>query len=101
MNISAPFIRRPVATSLLALGVLMAGALAYTKLPVASIPQVEYPVISVQAGLPGARPETMASSVATPPERQFGRNAGGKQTHSTSPLGAPTITLQFHVTRDI
>src|SRR3954465_2073420 len=76
MNISAPFIRRPVATSLLALGLLMAGILAYTRLPVAPIPQVEYPVINVNAGLPGASPETMASSVATPLERQFGRIAG-------------------------
>ncbi|HEX3155423.1 MAG TPA: efflux RND transporter permease subunit, partial [Candidatus Angelobacter sp.] len=66
MNISAPFIRRPVATSLLAMGLLIAGVLAYFRLPVAPIPQVEYPVISVNAGLPGASPETMASSVATP-----------------------------------
>ena len=87
MNISAPFIRRPVATSLLALGVLMAGILAYTRLPVAPIPQVEYPVISVGAGLPGASPETMASSVATPLERQFGRIAGVNQMTSTSQLG--------------
>src|SRR5215510_15348330 len=101
MNISAPFIRRPVATSLLALGVLMAGALAYTKLPVASIPQVEYPVISVQAGLPGASPETMASSVATPLERQFGRIAGVNQMTSTSQLGSTSITMQFDLSRNI
>ncbi len=101
MNISAPFIRRPVATSLLALGVLMAGALAYTKLAVASIPQVEYPVISVQAGLPGASPETMASSVATPLERQFGRIAGVNQMTSTSQLGSTSITLQFDLSRNI
>src|SRR5215831_17285912 len=92
MNISAPFIRRPVATSLLALGVLMAGILAYTRLPVAPIPQVEYPVISVNAGLPGASPETMASSVATPLERQFGRIAGINQMTSTS---------QFDLSRNI
>src|SRR5215467_7066533 len=101
MNISAPFIRRPVATSLLALGVLMAGALAYTKLAVASIPQVEYPVISVNAGLPGASPETMASSVATPLERQFGRIAGVNQMTSTSQLDSTNITLQFDLNRNI
>src|SRR5438270_688398 len=101
MNISAPFIRRPVATSLLALGVLMAGILAYTRLPVAPIPQVEYPVISVNAGLPGASPETMASSVATPLERQFGRIAGVNQMTSTSQLGSTGITLQFDLSRNI
>jgi hypothetical protein len=95
MNISAPFIRRPVATSLLALGLLMAGILSYTRLPVAPIPQVEYPVINVNAGLPGASPETMASSVATPLERQFGRIAGVNQMTSTSQLGSTSITLQF------
>jgi multidrug efflux pump subunit AcrB len=101
MNISAPFIRRPVATSLLALGVLMAGVLSYTRLPVAPIPQVEYPVISVSAGLPGASPETMASSVATPLERQFGRIAGVNQMTSTSQLGSTSITLQFDLSRNI
>ena len=101
MNISAPFIRRPVATSLLALGVLIAGILAYTQLPVAPIPQVEYPVISVNAGLPGASPETMASSVATPLERQFGRIAGVNQMTSTSQLGSTGITLQFDLSRNI
>src|SRR5262249_28528918 len=101
MNISAPFIRRPVATSLLALGLLISGVLAYTKLPVAPIPQVEYPVISVSAGLPGASPETMASSVATPLERQFGRIAGVNQMTSTSQLGSTNITLQFDLSRNI
>src|SRR5436190_19073086 len=101
MNISAPFIRRPVATSLLAMGVLMAGILAYTRLPVAPIPQVEYPVISVNAGLPGASPETMASSVATPLERQFGRIAGVNQMTSTSQIGSTGITLQFDLDRNI
>src|SRR5205807_1975295 len=101
MNISAPFIRRPVATSLLALGVLMAGILAYTRLPVAPIPQFEYPVISVNAGLPGASPETMASSVATPLERQFGRIAGVNQMTSSSQLGSTNITLQFDLNRNI
>src|SRR5262244_1703746 len=101
MNISAPFIRRPVATSLLAIGLLMAGILAYTRLPVAPIPQVEYPVIIVNAGLPGASPETMASSVATPLERQFGRIAGVNQMTSTSQLGSTSITLQFDLSRNI
>jgi hydrophobe/amphiphile efflux-1 (HAE1) family protein len=101
MNISAPFIRRPVATSLLALGLLISGVLAYTKLPVAPIPQVEYPVINVGAGLPGASPETMASSVATPLERQFGRIAGVNQMTSTSQLGSTSITLQFDLSRNI
>src|SRR5215831_15234288 len=101
MNISAPFIRRPVATSLLALGVLMAGILAYTRLPVAPIPQVEFPVISVNAGLPGASPETMASAVATPLERQFGRIAGVNQMTSTSQLGSTSITMQFDLSRNI
>jgi multidrug efflux pump len=101
MNISAPFIRRPVATSLLAMGLLLAGILAYFRLPVAPIPQVEYPVISVSAGLPGASPETMASSVATPLERQFGRIAGVNQMTSTSQLGSTSITMQFDLSRNI
>src|SRR5512137_2578071 len=101
MNISAPFIRRPIATSLLAIAVMLAGILAYTRLPVAPIPQVEYPVVSVSAGLPGASPETMASSVATPLERQFGRIAGVNQMTSTSSLGSTNITLQFDLNRDI
>src|ERR1700756_2524864 len=101
MNISAPFIRRPVATSLLAIGLMLAGILAYTRLPVAPIPQVEYPVISVSAGLPGASPETMASSVATPLERQFGRIAGVNQMTSTSQLGSTSVTLQFDLNRNI
>src|SRR5246127_106096 len=101
MNISAPFIRRPVATSLLTLALLLAGGLAYSRLPVAPLPQVEYPVINVGAGLPGASPETMASSVATPLERQFGRIAGINQMTSTSQLGSTNITLQFDLNRNI
>src|SRR6266705_2692835 len=77
------------------------GVLAYTRLPVAPIPQVEYPVISVNAGLPGASPETMASSVATPLERQFGRIAGINQMTSTSQLGSTSITMQFDLSRNI
>jgi multidrug efflux pump len=101
MNISAPFIRRPIGTSLLAIALLMAGILAYTRLPVAPLPQVEYPVVSVSAGLPGASPETMASSVATPLERQFGRIAGVNQMTSSSQLGSTNITLQFDLSRNI
>src|SRR6266851_1430965 len=101
MNISAPFIRRPIGTSLLAAALLMAGTLAFNFLPVAPLPQVEFPVISVGAGLPGASPETMASAVATPLERQFGRIAGINQMTSVSQLGSTGITLQFDLNRDI
>src|SRR5215510_7657459 len=101
MNISAPFIRRPVATSLLTLGMLLAGILGYTRLPVAPLPQVEYPLISVGAGLPGASPETMSSAVATPLERHFGRIAGVNQMTSTSQLGSTNIVLQFDLNRNI
>src|SRR5205085_2043996 len=101
MNISAPFIRRPVATSLLTIGLLLAGILAYTRLPVAPLPQVEYPVVQVSAGLPGASPETMASAVATPLERQFSRIAGVNQMTSTSSLGSTNVTLQFDLSRNI
>jgi multidrug efflux pump len=101
MSFSEPFIRRPVATSLLSVAVLMAGALGYTMLPVAPLPQVEFPTISVSAGLPGADPETMASSVATPLERQFGRIAGVTQMTSNSSSGSTNVTLQFDLDRDI
>jgi len=101
MNISAPFIKRPIGTSLLTLALLMSGALAFTMLPVASLPQVEFPVIQVSASLPGASPETMASAVATPLERQFGRIAGINQMTSVSQLGSTGIVLQFDLTRNI
>ena len=101
MHISRPFIRRPIGTSLLALALLLAGALAFNLLPVAPLPQVEYPVIVVNAGLPGASPETMASSVATPLERQFGRIAGVNQMTSSSQLGSTSVVLQFDLTRNI
>ena len=101
MHISALFIRRPVATSLLSLALLMAGAVAYSNLPVASLPNVDFPVIGVNAGLPGASPETMASSVATPLERQFGRIAGVNQMTSSSSLGSTSVTLQFDIDRNI
>jgi hydrophobe/amphiphile efflux-1 (HAE1) family protein len=101
MNVSAPFIKRPIGTSLLTLALLMSGALAFSFLPVAPLPQVEFPVIQVSASLPGASPETMASAVATPLERQFGRIAGINQMTSVSQLGATGIVLQFDLTRNI
>ncbi len=101
MSISEPFIRRPVATTLLSCSLLLAGAVAYRFLPVASLPSVEFPVIQVQAILPGASPETMASSVATPLERQFGRIAGVTEMTSSSLLGATTVVLQFDLNRSI
>jgi len=101
MHISALFIRRPVATSLLSLALLLAGSVAYSNLPVASLPNVDFPVIGTSAGLPGANPETMASSVATPLERQFGRIAGVNQMTSSSSLGASSVVLQFDVDRNI
>ncbi len=101
MSLSAPFIRRPVATTLLTLALALAGALAYRFLPVSPLPQVEFPTIQVEARLPGASPETMASSVATPLERQFGRIAGVSEMTSTSSLGATQIVLQFDLGRNI
>ena len=100
-NFSAPFIRRPVATSLITFGILLSGVVAFRFLPVAPLPQVDFPTISVGAGLPGASPETMASAVATPLERQFGRIAGVTQMTSSSGLGSTGITLQFDLNRDI
>jgi multidrug efflux pump len=101
MNISAPFIRRPIGTSLLTIALLLSGTLAFQFLPVAPLPQVEFPVISVNASLPGASPETMASAVATPLERQFGRISGVNQMTSTSQLGSTNIVLQFDLSRNI
>src|SRR5580698_7813298 len=101
MHISAPFIRRPVATSLLSLAILMAGGVAFYFLPVAALPQIDFPTISTGGRLPGASPETMASSVATPLERQFGRIAGVTEMTSSSQLGTTNITLQFDLDRDI
>jgi multidrug efflux pump len=95
MNISRPFIVRPVATSLLMMGVLLAGAVAYNQLPVSALPQVDYPTIQVVTFYPGASPEVMASSVTAPLERQFGQVPGLKQMTSTSSFGCSVITLQF------
>jgi multidrug efflux pump len=100
-NFSAPFIRRPVATSLVTIAIFLSGVLAFQYLPVAPLPKVDLPTISVGAGLPGASPETMASAVATPLERQFGRIAGVTQMTSTSTLGSTGISMQFDLSRDI
>src|SRR5437762_14260257 len=101
MNPSAPFIDLPVATTLLTLGVALAGAVAFRLLPVSPLPQVDFPTISVQASLPGASPETMASTVATPLERSLGRIAGVTEMTSSSALGSTPITIQFDLDRDI
>jgi multidrug efflux pump len=101
MNISGPFIRRPVATTLLTVGLALAGILAFRFLPVSPLPQVDFPTISVTANLPGAESETMATSVAAPLERQFGRIAGVTEMTSTSFRGTTSITLQFDLNRDI
>jgi len=101
MNISAPFIDRPVATTLLMIAVAFAGMVAFPLLPVAPLPKVDFPTINVSASLPGASPETMASAVAQPLERQFSQIAGVTQMTSTSTLGATSIALQFDLNRDI
>jgi multidrug efflux pump len=101
VNLSAPFIARPVGTTLLALGVTLAGIVAFTQLPASPMPQVDYPTISVTANLPGANPETMAATVATPLERQLGRIAGVNEITSSSSLGSTRVTLQFDLDRNI
>ena len=101
MNLSAFFIHRPVATTLLTLGVALAGLAAFLHLPVAPLPQVDFPTIYVSASLPGASPETMAATVATPLERSLGRIAGITEMTSSSSLGSTGITLQFDLDRDI
>ena len=100
-GLSSPFIRRPVATSLIALGLLLVGVIAYVNLPVAALPQVDFPTLSVNASLPGASPETMASNVATPLERQFSQIPGVTQLTSVSANGSTSITLQFDLNRNI
>ncbi len=100
-HFSAPFIKRPVATFLLSAAIILAGAVAYKLLPVASLPEIEYPVISVGASLPGADPETMASSIATPLERQFSKIAGINEMTSSSSTGTTSIVMQFDLTRDV
>ncbi|MDO9101585.1 MAG: multidrug efflux RND transporter permease subunit [Candidatus Nitrotoga sp.] len=101
MSLSETFINRPVATTLLALGIVLSGVIAFTLLPVAALPQVDFPTISVQATLPGASPETMAATVATPLERSLGLIAGVTEISSSSSLGSTRITLQFDLDRNI
>ena len=101
MSLSSPFVRRPVGTTLMTIALVIAGVISFRLLPVAPLPQVDFPTISVVAGLPGASPATMASAVATPLERQFGRIAGITEMTSVSFLGATTIALQFDLARDI
>jgi multidrug efflux pump len=101
MNVSAPFIHRPVATTLLTIAIAIAGAIAFKVLPVSPLPQVDFPTVSVNAGLPGASAEIMASSVATPLERQFGHISGVTEMTSTSSLGTTSVTIQFDLSRNI
>ncbi len=101
MNISAPFILRPVMTTLLTVAVVLAGVLGYSSLAVDALPRVDFPTIQVTAALPGASPETMASSVATPLEKQFTAIPGLEKVSSTSALGTTSITLEFALDRDI
>jgi multidrug efflux pump len=101
MSLSSPFIRRPVATTLLTTAIALAGAVAFRELPVSALPQIDFPTISIGASLPGASPEIMASSVATPLERQFGRIAGITEMTSSSFLGTTSVTLQFDLNRNI
>src|SRR5580700_8562963 len=100
MNISAPFIRRPVATTLLTVAIALAGAVAYEVLAVAPLPEVDFPTISVSSSLPGASADIMASSVATPLERQFGHIAGVTEMTSASSLSSTSVTIQFDLSRD-
>src|SRR3989440_8279317 len=101
MNITEPFVRRPVATTLLTIGVALAGAVSFKLLPVSPLPQVDFPTISVSASLPGASPEVMAATVATPLERALGRIAGVTEMTSSSSLGSTRVTLQFDLDRNI
>lgn len=101
MSLSRPFIHRPVATTLLTFAVSLAGAIGYCLLPVSPLPQVDFPTIQVSAQLPGASPETMAATVATPLERQFGRIAGISEMSSSSSMGSTSITMQFNLNRNI
>jgi len=101
VSLSSPFIKRPVATALLNISVILAGAAAFTMLPVSPLPQVDFPVISVGANLPGASPDTMASSVATPLERSLGTIAGVNEITSNSSQGSTRINIQFDLDKDI
>src|SRR5258707_9670713 len=100
-NFSAPFIRRPVATSLITISIFLSGAVAFKFLPVAPLPRIDFPTIAVGAGLPGASPETMASNVAAPLERYLGHISGVTQMTSSSTYGSTSVVLQFDLNRDI
>src|ERR1017187_5990243 len=100
MNPSRIFIERPVATTLLTVAVALAGAIAFRVLPVSPLPQVDFPTITVAAALPGASPDIMASSIATPLEREFGHIAGVTEMTSSSTIGTTSVTLQFDLSRD-
>ena len=99
MNISAPFIQRPIATALLMVGLLVGGLVAYPLLPVAALPNINYPTLAITAQLPGTDPQTMASTVASPLELQFGEIPGVTQMTSSSALGTTQVTLQFSLDR--
>src|SRR6201985_3847516 len=101
MSLSSPFITRPIGTTLLTIALAITGAIAFAVLPVAPLPQVDFPTISVSASLPGASAQIMASSVATPLERQLGHIAGVSEMTSSSSLGSTSITLQFDLNRNI
>src|ERR1700723_521700 len=101
MSLSSPFIRRPIGTTLLTIAVAIAGAIAFTVLPVSPLPQVDFPTISVSASLPGASAQIMAASVATPLERQFSHIAGITEMTSSSSLSNTNVTLQFDLSRNI
>src|SRR5271169_6832979 len=101
MNVSEPFIRRPVGTSLLATGLFLMGIVAYRFLPVAAIPRVDFPMISVSASLPGADPSTVASSLAAPLERRLSQISGVTEITSVSTLGGTSISIQFDLDRNI
>src|SRR5688500_11855478 len=101
MNVSYPFIRRPIGTTLLAIGLFLAGVVAYRALPVASLPAVELPTISVTANRPGADPETMAATIAAPLERRLGEISGVTELTSRSSLGSSRISIQFDLTRSL
>src|SRR5579871_3925240 len=101
MNISTPFIKRPVATTLLLAALTLAGAISYTMLPISALPEVDFPTINVQASLPGASPDVMAASVATPLEKSFTRIEGITEMTSRSSVGSTQVTIQFDLSRDI
>src|SRR5713226_5611101 len=101
MSLTAVFVNRPVATTLLTVGIALAGAAAFFQLPVAPLPQVDYPTISVRAKMPGASPQVMATSVATPLERRLGQIADVSEMTSSNSVGSTRITLQFGLDRDI